>query len=145
MNNLPSVHLAKETEGEMLRYGLSTKTAEVCGLLLGHILSPTVVEIDKFIAVPNIAKEPLALFIMDPTKQLEIYERAHKDGLSIIGCFHSHPLWSNMPSETDRRMIRDDKYLWIIYGGVTNALASHWGMISDKELQYFIPAELRVI
>lgn len=136
-----TVYLTRETERSMIRHAVSTETAEVCGLLLGHIktqLHDNNILVEEFVPVPNIAELPLAQFIMDPTKQLAVMESAFKCGQIVVGCFHSHPLWSNQPSETDRQAIQDNDYLWAIWGGTSNSIGYH---LAIKNPRVFIPVD----
>jgi proteasome lid subunit RPN8/RPN11 len=116
------IYLPSKLTDDMRDYAAGHKTEEVCGLMVGYFhdehMSATALE---FYPVQNIAKDPFALFVMDPVQQLNIYNDAFIRGKQIVGCFHSHPTSYGIPSTTDESMINEE-YFWLIWGGKDNTI-----------------------
>jgi proteasome lid subunit RPN8/RPN11 len=68
---------------------------EACGLLAGS--GDTV---QKVIPVSNEARSPVR-FRMSPVEQLHSFDQMEREGLDLIGIFHSHPAGPERPSATD--------------------------------------------
>lgn len=94
--------------------------------------------INEFIPVKNIAKDPYAEFIMDPMEQLKVYQSVTPNRM-VLGVFHSHPLWSNTPSPTDIRNIRDANFVWAIWGGVQLKTAFYLAHTNPQKSFTIIP------
>jgi len=84
---------------------------EACGILLGEGRRVTV-----FNETPNIHPAPRTHFEIDPQSLVDAYRAERQGGLTIIGYFHSHPLGSGVPSDTDRRSSARDGKVWAIIG-----------------------------
>ena len=111
----------------------SRKDAEVCGLLAGLFVDDKeYIEVKSFKMIPNIAKDPLNLFDMDPKELLKFHNETIGNKLHIVGCVHSHPLNLGNPSRIDRSQIRDD-YAWLIYGGQDDRIRSWMAHSSNKD------------
>ncbi len=68
---------------------------EACGLLGGS--GDTV---RRVIPVTNDAGSAVR-FRMNPLEQLQAFEQVERDGLELVGIFHSHPEGPETPSPTD--------------------------------------------
>lgn len=53
-------------------------------------------------------------FTFDPEEQWAAYKLAEKEGLDIIGVYHSHPSGPPHPSPEDVRLAYDPTLLWVI-------------------------------
>jgi desampylase len=87
---------------------------EVCGLLLGSEL-----RIDDIAVAANIAADASRTFEVDPAVQFAAIRAARTGGVAVVGCYHSHPSGSTMPSDCDRAMIGRVGDLWLITDGVS--------------------------
>ncbi len=81
---------------------------EGAGFLLGHFveghIAATDVVIDEVIAAENAsaADEQYHRFVMTPKDWMRLEDEADARGLTLIGCFHSHPDSPAIPSDFDR-------------------------------------------
>jgi proteasome lid subunit RPN8/RPN11 len=53
-------------------------------------------------------------FSFDPKEQFAAYKAARKDGLQIIGVYHSHPATPARPSAEDIRLAYDPEVVYVI-------------------------------
>jgi len=122
------------------RLGAAARAAaplECCGLLIGDADN-----IWKAAAVPNIASNPERAFEVDPAAHIAVQRQARKEGLKIVGHYHSHPGGRPDPSAVDAARAEVDGTLWLILTGERAAL---WveragGRVHDR----FEPASLIV-
>ncbi len=62
-------------------------------------------------------------FIIAPEDLLQGYELADKKHLELVGIFHSHPISSATPSNTDKKYMKvNDGIPWIIFSGLNTDL-----------------------
>jgi proteasome lid subunit RPN8/RPN11 len=74
---------------------------ECCGFLLGHVGEPGRVQRSQ--RARNVATENRKRrYVIDPLELLHADEKARKEGLDLIGVYHSHPDHPAAPSEYDR-------------------------------------------
>ncbi|MGH8726623.1 MAG: Mov34/MPN/PAD-1 family protein [Burkholderiales bacterium] len=75
---------------------------ETCGLLIGE-RNGSAIEVKEVVAARNLNGERAAdRFELDPKDFLAADEKARRDGLELVGCWHSHPDHPARPSPTDR-------------------------------------------
>lgn len=71
----------------MLTHAEATYPKECCGVLLGSEQ-----QVQEAVALPNVYTGPQEdFFVMAPKDLIRTDERARKNGLEILGVFHSHP------------------------------------------------------
>lgn len=71
----------------MLAHAEATFPKECCGVLLGSQQ-----QVQEAVPLPNVYTGPQEdFFVMDPKDLVRSDERARKNGLEIVGVFHSHP------------------------------------------------------
>ncbi len=71
----------------MLTHAEATYPKECCGVLLGSEQ-----QVQEAVALPNVyTGSQEDFFVMDPKDLIRTDERARKNGLEILGVFHSHP------------------------------------------------------
>jgi proteasome lid subunit RPN8/RPN11 len=93
---------------------------ECCGVLVG-----TVGRIVQAVRARNIATGPNR-FHIDPKDHVDARRQSRREGLDIIGFYHSHPAGAAAPSETDRAEATYDRCLHVIVavaGGVPDVRA----------------------
>ena len=62
-------------------------------------------------------------FIIAPEELIQGYELAEKKHLELVGIFHSHPISSATPSNTDKKYMKvNDGIPWIIFSGLNTDL-----------------------
>ena len=47
-----------------------------------------------------------------------MYRKCDELNLEVIGIFHSHPKGEAQPSNTDKKFMENNPYVWIIYSGI---------------------------
>jgi len=132
---MPIIKIVEECYNDMKSHARSNTTREVCGLLIGHE-SNNEHYVLGYIPCTNISDSPLAEFIISPTEQLAVYNKVTSD-LYVVGIFHSHPANSNKPSWIDKMNIRDDNFVWLIYGGIEDRIAGYIAHNNNKYQQKF--------
>jgi len=106
---------------------------EVCGVLLGPVSARDRIVL-RVVPVANAREEERARRYLIPAERLrEIESTAQRDGLDIVGFYHSHPDHPAIPSGYDR----DHAWPWYTYlivsvsagnGTVTRA----WRLADDR-------------
>ena len=87
--------IAKEALIEIIEHARG-KSFEVCGLLAG-----TDSRIDTVYRMANTEEKPETGYFMDPKEQLNIMKEIRKQGLELLGIYHSHPVSPAYPSPRD--------------------------------------------
>ena len=64
----------------------------------------------------NIHEEPHRNFLIDPQAQFDLMRRLRGGATSIIGCFHSHPDRTAIPSAIDLFSAYENNFIWLIAG-----------------------------
>lgn len=90
---------------------------EICGLLLGQGDA-----IADALAVPNVAPDPVRGFAISPADQFAAARLARSAGLTVVGCYHSHPSGNIVPSAADAAQAAEDGFYWLIVGGARSRL-----------------------
>ncbi len=85
---------------------------EGCGLLVGRIngADATVVEV---VGSRNVASSA-RIYEVDPLVLLRTVRRVEREGLSVLGVFHSHTHSEAYPSDTDVRQAPDPTWHYVI-------------------------------
>ena len=87
--------ITKEALTEIIEHARG-KSFEVCGLLAG-----TDLRIDKVYRMANTDEKPETGYFMDPKEQLITMKKIRKQGLELLGVYHSHPGSPAYPSPRD--------------------------------------------
>ncbi|MFA4844722.1 MAG: M67 family metallopeptidase [Candidatus Margulisiibacteriota bacterium] len=72
------------------------KAPEVCGLLAG-----TGGRVSRVYQMTNTEAKPETGYFMDPQEQLKVMKEIRKQGLELLGIYHSHPSSAAYPSPRD--------------------------------------------
>ena len=110
------VKISREAYDGMIKHCESGYPYEVCGVMIGNgdeishyrecknLIAEDNVE-TEFKNSNKLDKERLRdRFELDPKSYMEADEWARKNGLEILGIYHSHPDHPSKPSETDRQV-----------------------------------------
>jgi proteasome lid subunit RPN8/RPN11 len=96
----------------MKKISRETYPVEACGILVG-LFKREIIEVTRIVCARNQLKSPNR-FQIEPEFLLETINKAEKEGLELVGFFHSHPEDTN-PSEIDERyMAYWIGYVWVI-------------------------------
>ena len=106
------IYLREKDYQKIVEYGRQGLPDEVCGLLGGRIRGEEKY-VERVYCLTNTDASP-EHFSMDPKEQLEAVRNMRKDGLVMIGNFHSHPETPSRPSEEDKRLAHDSRSLYLI-------------------------------
>jgi proteasome lid subunit RPN8/RPN11 len=136
------LHRQIESEGE------AGYPNEICGMIFGRDITngeqkrrQTV----KLIAGKNVfeADEQYHRFSIDPLQQLKAERAAEKEGLILLGYYHSHPDAPARPSQYDL------DHAWEVYSYVIVSIAqgkavdmTSWVMTVDGEARTFAKQEI---
>ena len=93
---------------------------ESCALLLGETSTENSDEIivSDVITVKNSDSSPVT-FSIDPDDLINAYQVSEARNLQVVGIFHSHPA-EPFPSSTDKKYMKINPVVWLIYSTVTN-------------------------
>ena len=111
------VRIATETLNAIAAETNASPAFEVCGLLLGVDGSITSHRVAR-----NVAEDPARAFEIDPATLLAAYREERGGGLSILGCYHSHPTGRPEPAARDAADAAPNGWLWLIAAGGRVAL-----------------------
>lgn len=85
------------------RHGEARYPEECCGILVGRS-GEGVTAVERVVAVANEREEDRREgFLVHPEKLLAVHMKARKEGLDVVGYYHSHPDHPARPSEVDRK------------------------------------------
>lgn len=139
----PALFRQIQTEGE------AGYPNEICGMIFGRD-AKTAGSIrrvaERLVPGTNAfeADEQYHRFSIDPLQQLKAERAAEKDGLSLLGYYHSHPDHPAKPSQYDL------DHAWETYGYVIVAIAkgkavdmTSWVMRVEGESRAFDQQEIR--
>jgi desampylase len=91
-----SIRVSRAALDQVVAHAREAAPAECCGLLLGRGD-----EIVAAVRTRNIAELPTR-FLIDPRDHIDGRREARRQGLDVVGFYHSHPCSPAEPSETDR-------------------------------------------
>ncbi|MEM8715628.1 MAG: M67 family metallopeptidase [Cyanobacteria bacterium P01_A01_bin.3] len=111
-----TLHLTPDQKAQIRSHGESAFPQECCGLLLGdielqdgqeHKLVKGLWSVDNtWDSVDNPVADGESMnrrFLIEPADFKRGYDEARKQGLGVIGTYHSHPNHPAIPSEFDRQ------------------------------------------
>lgn len=129
-----SVTITETAYQSILAQARKDAPVESCGYLLGP---------DKETATENFPMTNIdhseEHFSFDPKEQFAAVKYARKNGLHIVGNWHSHPASPSRPSEEDKRLAYDPNILYFILSlaaeePVLNAFRIEDGEVKEKYL-----------
>ncbi|MHC1592076.1 MAG: M67 family metallopeptidase [Candidatus Helarchaeales archaeon] len=86
---------------------------EACALLLGTI-SNEIAIVKKVRLTENVEKSTIR-FSIDPEELYSAYLEAEREGMEVVGVFHSHPAVAR-PSGIDLEYMKINPIAWVIQG-----------------------------
>ena len=96
------IDLPDDLREELADWALRAWPREACGLLIGtqHTGGTRVARVTL---ARNLERDRRDRYEIDPADHLAAQTGARRDGLEVVGAWHSHPNHPAVPSETDRR------------------------------------------
>lgn len=91
------ISIRREAWAAMLQHCIDQKPQEACGFLFGNNER----ELELFVPVANIHKEPERHFLMDPEEMIQALLAGKRGNQQPPGIVHSHPRTSPVPSGED--------------------------------------------
>ena len=86
---------------------------ESCALLFGKTEKDQLVVKDLFLT-ENTEKSPVN-FTISNEQLIQGYQEAEEKKLEVIGIFHSHPNSEPYPSNTDKKFMKINPVVWVIF------------------------------
>ena len=113
---MQEIILSKLQKKILLDHTLKEEPNESCAILYGNKIEEK--NIVKVIwLTQNIDSSPIE-FTLSPEQTWEMDQKRKELNLEIIGIFHSHPKGEARPSNTDKKFMVNNPYVWIIYSGI---------------------------
>ena len=109
---MQKIILSKLQKKILLDHTCKEEPNEACAILYGNN------NIVKEIWLTNNIDSSPTEFTLSPEQTLEMYRKCDELNLEVIGIFHSHPKGEAQPSNTDKKFMENNPYVWIIYSGV---------------------------
>ena len=113
---MQKIILSKLKKKILLDHTCKEEPNEACAILYGNKIEEenTVKEIWL---TKNDTPSPIE-FTLSAEQTWEMDQKRKELNLEIIGIFHSHPKGEAYPSNTDKKFMENNPYVWIIYSGI---------------------------
>lgn len=117
------VTLPKDELARMAAFVERAIPREACGLLGGRI-DRARLHVKIYPAVND--TRSLCGFLIRSRQFQELERQIESDGLSLCGCYHSHPRGAARPSVADQQMSTRPSFLWIICAPARRSTKAFW-------------------
>lgn len=87
---------------------------EACGLLVGRTGPGAVWRADRVEPAANVADDKRRRFEVDPGVRIGLERELRGSERAVIGVYHSHPGGPARPSATDRDLVFEPHFVWLI-------------------------------
>jgi proteasome lid subunit RPN8/RPN11 len=104
-----TLKIKKTHLNEILEEARKNYPIEACGILIGRINENERI-VEEVYHARNVLSSTSA-YQIDPIDELKAFEEAEKEGLEVIGFYHSHPFWDPFWSNIDEEKGK----LWVGY------------------------------
>ncbi len=127
---------------KIIDHCLKVSPEECCGLLIGKKINNEIV-IEKVKSTRNVYPDDKRIgYLVDPLAYLEAEREAEKEGLEVVGVYHSHIGVEPTPSIRDLEQAIPG-YIYLIISISTKPSFKAW--ILDKEQKKFRNEEVHII
>ena len=113
---MQKIILSKLQKKILLEHTLKEEPNESCAILYGNKIEEENI-VKEIWLTENIDSSPTK-FTLSPEQTWEMDQKRKELNLEIIGIFHSHPKGEAYPSNTDKKFMENNPYVWIIYSGI---------------------------
>ena len=113
---MQKIILSKLQKKILLEHTLKEEPNESCAILYGEKIEEENI-VKEIWLTENIDSSPTE-FTLSPEQTWEMDQKRKELNLEIIGIFHSHPKGEAYPSNTDKKFMENNPYVWIIYSGI---------------------------
>ena len=114
-------------------HAMRERPHECCGLLIGT--GGTIVSLHES---TNTAAQPCTRYTIDPADHFAAIRRARREGLEVVGAYHSHPGTPAVPSATDRAEAFPDFLFVIVSLAGASPQVNGWQLTDGN----FVPVRL---
>jgi len=122
--------ILKQSDKKILaQYSENQKPNESCALLFGKDNQVLDIFLTKNI------DESSVNFTISNEQLIEGYSMAEQKKMDVIGIFHSHPNSDAFPSNTDKKFMKINPVVWIIYSGINKNFRAFILELDSKEIQ----------
>ena len=105
--------ILKQSDKKILaQYSENQEPNESCALLFGKQNQVLDIFLSKNI------DESSVNFTISNEQLIEGYNMAEQKKMDVIGIFHSHPNSDAFPSNTDKKFMKINPVVWVIYSGI---------------------------
>jgi proteasome lid subunit RPN8/RPN11 len=121
----------------LLQHAKNTVPNESCAVLIGESDThhsgqdeqdqtqlKTVVIVRDVILLQNIDNSP-ASFSIDPQDLFNCYDKASRQSQSVVAIFHSHPNSAAFPSALDKKFMKINPIIWLIFSNIDNVVNAY--------------------
>ena len=109
---MQKIILSQSDKKILTEHAENEKPNESCAILFGK---------DDLVSEVFLTKnidESSVNFTISNEQLIEGYKIAEEKKVEVIGIFHSHPNSDTYPSNTDKKFMRSNPVVWIIYSGI---------------------------
>lgn len=107
------IELRRSAYDAIVAHARSAAPEEACGVLAGRREGnrSAVVAAHR---TANVAADPQTRYEIDPTEQLDVFDRIEDKGNEIVGFYHSHPAGPPRPSAIDSEQAAWPNYSYVV-------------------------------
>ncbi|RMA97003.1 Mov34/MPN/PAD-1 family protein [Hydrogenothermus marinus] len=138
--------IKKEHIEQIKKQGEKGYPYEICGFLIGKIdYENNIREVLEVFQVENQNKERANdRFEIDPKDYLKVEEYADKNGMQIVGIYHTHPDHPDRPSQTDLMFAQPDMS-YIIMSIENGKYKSFGNYVLDLDKNQFVEEKVEIL
>ena len=119
---MQEILLNQKQKDTLIQHSEKAGLSESCAMLLGTH-NDQQWNVKEVLLTHNAHNNSETSFIITPEELLQGHQLAEKKQLELVGIFHSHPISSAIPSNTDKKYMKvNDGIPWIIFSGLNTDL-----------------------
>ncbi|MCH7876946.1 MAG: M67 family metallopeptidase [Thaumarchaeota archaeon] len=117
---MQKIILSQSDKKILTEHAENEKPNESCAILFGKDSLVSEVFLTKNI------EESSVNFTISNEQLIKGYKIAEEKKVEVIGIFHSHPNSDTYPSNTDKKFMRSNPVVWIIYSGINKDFKAYF-------------------